>query len=376
MPIMDKTGKLIPRQTEPLNAGPSSEDLCQSEITPEAFFFVRNHGSIPEMKAADYRLVMDGPVPIPLELTLEELHNRFPRVALPATLQCAGNRRQELAAVHPIPGELPWGTEAIGTAAWGGVRLVEVLRAAGVEEAVAGCGHVAFTGLDEAERLGRSFHYGVSIPLDKALRPEVLLAWEMNGRPLAPEHGYPLRLVVPGYIGARSVKWLSRITLRATPSDNYFQAQAYRLFPPQVRPETVDWDSGLMLGECNVSSVICSPAAGAVIAAGRGEVRGYAISGGGRTVERVDVSADGGRNWQTAEFAGDPSPWTWRLWQTAFELPAGQHELVVRAVDSAALTQPESVESVWNFKGYMNNAWHRVQVTVVASFDSPIHSSR
>jgi sulfite oxidase len=93
-------------------------------------------------------------------------------------------------------------------------------------------------------------------------------------------------------------------------------------------------------------------------------------------VERVDVSADGGRNWQTAEFAGDPSPWTWRLWQTAFELPAGQHELVARAVDSAAQTQPESVESVWNFKGYMNNAWHRVQVTVVASFDSPIHSGR
>jgi sulfite oxidase len=132
----------------------------------------------------------------------------------------------------------------------------------------------------------------------------------------------------------------------------------------------------MMLGEFNVTSVICTPAQGAVVAAGRVEVRGYAISGGGRTVERVDVSADGGRNWQTAKFEGDTLPWTWRLWQIIFELPVGEHELVVRAVDSAAQTQPESVESVWNFKGYLNNAWHRVRVTAVAPFDSPIPVGR
>jgi Oxidoreductase molybdopterin binding domain len=159
-------------------------------------------------------------------------------------VQCAGNRRQGLMEAYPIPGEMPWGAGAIGNARWTGVPLREVLLAAGVEE---GARHVAFAGLDEIEE-GWSPNYGSSIPVEKGMGPEVLLAYEMNDEPLRPEHGFPLRAVVPGYIGARSVKWLSGIALQDAPSDNYFQAQQYKLFPPYVTGEPDDPSEGVRAG--------------------------------------------------------------------------------------------------------------------------------
>jgi sulfite oxidase len=171
-----------------------------------------------------------------------------------------------------------------------------------------------------------------------------------------------LRAVVPGYIGARSVKWLTRITLRATPSDNYFQAKAYRLFPPHFRPDNVDWEQGLMLGESPVNSAILQPAEGEPLEAGKVTVRGWALAGGDREVARVDVSADGGRTWSVADFVAGAGAGVWRLWEASLELAAGEHEIVSRAWDSAAHTQPEHPAQVWNFKGYANNAWHRVKV--------------
>jgi sulfite oxidase len=222
--------------------------------------------------------------------------------------------------------------------------------------------HVELLGLDETERHGHRFVFGGSIPIDKALRPEVLLAYDMNGKPLLPVHGAPLRAVVPGWVGARSVKWLTKINLREEPSENYFQSKAYRLFPAHIGPDNVDWDTGLMLGEFNVSSVVCSPAEGAVLPAGENLVKGWAFAGE-RQVARVDVSTDGGRTWQTAELEPERSRWTWRRWEARVNLPAGAGEIVCRAWDSAAQTQPERPEQVWNFKGYMNNSWHRVRVT-------------
>jgi sulfite oxidase len=169
--------------------------------------------------------------------------------------------------------------------------------------------------------------------------------------------------VVPGWIGARSVKWLTRVNLREEPSENYFQSKAYRLFPPQTGPENVVWETGLMLGEFNVSSVISTPAPGDTLPSGDTVVRGWAFAGE-RRVERVDVSADGGRTWQTADLEPEKARWTWRRWETRVTLALGEHEIVCRAWDSAAQTQPENAAQVWNFKGYMNNAWHRVGVRV------------
>jgi sulfite oxidase len=354
----DKHPAIRVRQESPFNAEPPADLLRRSPVTPRELFFVRNHGDVPSVDTASWRLTVQGMVRRPLRFSLEELRRLTPH-NLTVTLQCAGNRREEMIAVAPIPNELPWGSEAVSTADWRGVALRELLAAVDPEP---GAKHVAFAGLDETERHGHRFCFGGSIPIEKAMSSEVLLAYEMNGAALPPIHGAPLRVVVPGYIGARSVKWLSTITVQDTPSDNYFQAKAYRLFPASAGPENVDWDSGLMLGSFNVSSVILSPADGASVPAGPVVFRGWAFAGE-REVARVDLSADGGRTWTTAQLAAAPSRWAWRLWEATLELPAGEHEVVCRAWDTAAQTQPEHPGLVWNFKGYMNNAWHRVRVT-------------
>jgi sulfite oxidase len=356
--MTDRHDRFLVRQEEPLNGGPAPDVLLDSFLTPNELFFVRNHGDIPEVDPEAWRLTVDGLVERSLSLSLADL-GRFPRVAAAATLQCAGNRRSELIEFAPIPGELPWGSEAISNAEWSGVALRDVLAAAGPRT---GARHAAFSGLDETERHGHRFCFGGSIPLDKAMHPEVLLADTMNGRPLPPVHGAPLRVVVPGYIGARSVKWLSRITLQEGPSDNYFQAKAYRLFPAAVGPETVVWEEGLMLGESPVNSAICAPLPGEKLPAGRTTARGWAVAGGGRQVARVDVSTDGGRTWKSAQLRGNDG-WTWSFWCAPLDLPPGEHEIVCRAFDTAAQTQPSHPAEVWNFKGYANNAWHRVRVS-------------
>lgn len=345
------------RQERPFNAGPPPQHLRRF-VTPVEHFFVRNHGDVPQVDPDSFRLVLNGRIRKPLRISLDELR-RLPKVAVTATLQCAGNRRLEMAAVRPIPGELGWGAEAVGTAEWKGVPLRELLAAV---EPLPEAKHVAFTAFDETERHGHRFTFGGSIPLDKALSSEVLLAYEMNGGDLPPVHGAPLRVVVPGYVGARSVKWLSAITVQDGPSDNYFQAKAYRLFAPQVDHHNVDWDSGLMLGPFNVGSVISSPLEGEALPAGPVAVRGFAYAGE-REVARAEVSTDGGRTWTTAELAPEHARWAWRLWEARLDLPAGPHEILCRAWDTAAQTQPERPEHVWNFKGYMNNAWHRVRVS-------------
>jgi sulfite oxidase len=369
---------LLIRQQSPLNAGPRLGHLGASFVTPNELFFIRNHGDVPRVETAGFRLRVGGLVGRPLELSLDDLR-RLPRAEVTATVQCAGNRRSELAAVAPIPGELPWGLEAVSNAHWAGVRLADVLALSGVATAAGRDGgnarlHVAFAGLDETERHGHRFNFGGSIPLAKALAPEVLLAFEMNGAPLPPEHGAPLRALVPGYIGARSVKWLSHVNLQDAPSSNYFQSRAYRLFPPWVRTAPEDeggWDRGLMLGEMSLNSIITAPGAGETVRAGDVEVRGVAIAGAGRTLARVDVSADGGATWCDARI-DEPAAraaacggvcWAWRLWRATVRLSAGDHQLVCRAWDSAAQTQPEDPAQLWNFKGYINNAWHRVPVT-------------
>ena len=254
---------------------------------------------------------------------------------------------------------MPWDLEAISQGEWGGVSLYHVLELAGIRPGLA---HVAFTGLDEVERRGRRFGFGASIPLDKALGPEVLLADEMNGAPLTPLHGAPLRLVVPGYIGARSVKWLGEIVLQAQPSDNYFQAVAYQHFPPDVDATTAVEGAGRMLDELFVSAAICVPAAGASLPTGPTTVSGYAVGHGGRRVERVELSADGGRTWTEATLSGVGRAWAWQLWSATVPLAPGVQTLVARATDCDGHTQPADVGATWNYKGYMNNAWHRIEV--------------
>ena len=362
--FFDKHPEFVVRQEHPFNAGPPPRLLNQSYITPTNLFFVRSHGNVPEVDADSYRLEINGRALRRLSLSLDEIKNNFERVSVSATLQCAGNRREELMALESIPNELGWGVEAISHAVWSGARLRDMLADAGLESEADLHLHVEFGGLDDIERHHKHFRYGGSIPLRKALSSEVILAYEMNGEPLTPVHGFPLRTIVPGYIGARSVKWLDCITVQDEPSQNYFQSHAYRLFAPQMRPETVDWEEGVMLGEMNVSSVICSHDENERVPGGAVTVQGYSIAGG-RDIARVDVSCDGGRTWTQAELFNDASCWAWTFWKANFELKPGKYQIAVRAMDTSANTQPQDVSQVWNFKGYMNNAWHRVNIEVV-----------
>ncbi|HEV8338249.1 MAG TPA: molybdopterin-dependent oxidoreductase [bacterium] len=361
---MKRIGKhpaFVIRGQEPFNAGPPLGLLHQTFVTPEELFFVRNHGTVPSVDPGRYRFTLTGLVKRPLSMSLAELRDTHTPTTVTATVQCAGNRRSEFSAIRPIPGEIPWGAEAAGNAIWRGVALRDLLSTAGV---LADARHVAFLGLDEVEREGRTFGFGGSIPIQKAISQEVLLAYSMNDAPLAPLHGFPLRVVVPGYIGARSVKWLAEIVVQAAPSTNHFQSHAYKLFPPQVGAAEADWADGLMLGEVPVNAVICQPVDGERVPAGRIVVRGYALAGGGRSIERVDLSIDKGATWTTADLLGNSHPWAWRLWEAEVTVAPGPCQIVVRAWDSAAQTQPEDVGAIWNWKGYVNNAWHRVEVRV------------
>ncbi len=342
----------------PLNAETPPRLLGEGFVTPADAFYVRCHGDVPNVDPGSYRLEVSGLVGRPLRLSLEEIR-ALPKTEVTATLYCAGNRRAELAEVEPIPGKVAWGVGAAGNARWGGVLLRDVLEEASIGE---GAGHVAFTGLDRDVESGTGAPFGGSVPVERAVADGTLLAYEMNGRPLAPEHGFPLRAVVGGYVGARSVKWLSGITLQAEPSGNYYQAVEYKLFPPHVTAEDADYSEGEMLGEIPLNCVILTPENGETVVAGPVPVRGYAVAGGDRGVVRVEVSADGGGSWTEASLLGDDGPGTWRLWETTLGLPPGAHRIAARAFDSGGGAQPASVGEVWNFLGYANNAWHGVEV--------------
>ena len=365
---LGKSAEIIVLSAEPFNAGPPVKDLVENFITDTSLFYVRNHGDVPEIPAKDFRLEIGGLIENKLSLTLADLKKNFKSYTVTAAMQCAGNRRQEMIAVKEIVGETPWLAHAISCAKWRGVRLADVLAAAGVKN---GARHVWFDGADDVKKINSNF--GGSIPLEKALSEEVLLVFEMNGKPLAPVHGAPLRAVVPGYIGARSVKWLTKITVQKTPSTNHYQKDAYKIFPPHVDKTNVDWTKGLMLSEGQINSVICQPTENESLKKGANVVRGYAMSGGGRSIERVEISIDGGANWTAAELLepkakaeteSNEKSWAWQLWQCEIDLKTGMREIIVRAFDSSANTQPESIAPLWNFKGYMTNGWHRVNVKV------------
>ncbi|WP_428392070.1 molybdopterin-dependent oxidoreductase [Lichenicoccus sp.] len=356
---------LIVHSEAPFNAEPPLERLRASTITAQPDFYVRSHGNIPDLDARTHRLRVDGRVSTPLELSVADLRERFPLQTVTAVMQCAGNRRADMLAVAPVSGD-PWSAGAIGNAEWTGVPLAAVLRAAGAQESApqGAAMHVAFSAVDICEADGETFRYGASIPMTKALSPEVLLALEMNGEALAPEHGFPLRVVVPGFAGCRSPKWLTGITVQDTPSDTKPQARDYKLFPPNVSEATVDWDQGITIDDLPVNSAICEPAPMAELPAGPTMLSGWAMASA-RRITRVDVSVDGGRTWAQASLRHDPAaPWSWTLWQASLDLSKGEHELAVRAWDSAGQTQPCSPEETWNFKGYLSAAWHRVRVTV------------
>jgi sulfite oxidase len=355
-----KRDDMIVYEQQPFNAETGTAALLERPVTATDAFYVRSHGNVPEPDHDQWRLRVGGAVERELSLSLETLHEAFRERHVTATLQCAGNRRAGLIAIRDIPGEAPWGPGATGTAVWSGVRLADLLELAGP---TAHAAHVGFVGADTCPEATPAQLFGGSIPLDKARRPEVLLAWAMNGEPLPAVHGAPLRVVVPGYIGARSVKWLERIELRSEPWAGYFQRVVYRLLAEDEVPAP---DRGIALGLIALNSAVLSPVDGATVVAGPVTVSGYAFAGGDRSVQRVDVSDDHGASWARAQLLEDLGRWAWRQWQVTLTLEPGEHEILVRAWDSSAATQPEHEAALWNPKGYVNNAQPRIHVRAIA----------
>eukprot|EP00744_Colponema_vietnamica_P011970 GILI01016815.1.p1 GENE.GILI01016815.1~~GILI01016815.1.p1 ORF type:complete len:403 (-),score=127.49 GILI01016815.1:198-1349(-) len=356
---------------QPFNAEPTTDLLTKFFITPTEWFYVRGHGPVPELSAASHFVEVEGAVNKPLRLSLEDLRS-FPKKIVTAVLECAGNRRNEMSVIKKVKG-LGWYHGAISNAVWGGCLLKDVLEAAGIKSKAEGARHVEFLGADVCEE-DNGTAYGSSIPVDKVLdlNGDVLLAYEMNGEPLTRDHGYPIRVIVPGYIGARSVKWLKRIVVRPDESQNYFQQRDYKLFGPQVDWDTVDqwWDRASPIQELNLQCGICVPQAGALVKPGPLTVSGYALSGG-RRIERVEVSLDGGKTWHVTELAQEQKTvpntyWAWCLWRITVDV-TGPVEIIARAWDSASNVMPENVAPIWNLRGVMNNAWHRVPVNTSKS---------
>lgn len=352
----------IVRSRLPYNAEPPAAVLAGSIITPVAAFYARNHGPIPEIGPPHWRLRVSGGVSNPITLTYAELTTGFDQHAVVATLACAGNRRAEMMRVRDIPGKEPWAHGAISTAQWGGVRLADVLRAAGVglQDGL----HVAFEAPDVAPEARPAQAYGGSIPLAKAMSDEVLLAWQMNSEPLPRVHGGPVRVVVPGFVGARSVKWVTAVTVQDHPSQNYFQAHDYRILPPEADTDSAAPGEGISLTSLPLSCDILVPGDGEQVPAGALLIRGYGIAGDGRSVERVDVSVDDGLSWRQADLHPAPSRWSWRPWSFTADVSPGPLRIIARAWDDTGTLQPESVASLWNPRGYGNNAWARLELTV------------
>ncbi len=322
-------------------------------ITPIGLHYLLIHYDVPAVDEATWALDIGGRVHTPLRLTLDELRGRS-AVTRAVTMECAGNGRMKMS---PRPLSQPWGIEAVGTAEWTGTPLRPLLEEAGLADDAL---EVLFTGLDRGIENDTEQRYERSLSLDEALRDDVLLVYAINGQPLSPQHGFPLRLVVPGWYGMTNVKWLSSITVIDQPFEGYQQAHAYRW-------RTEADDPGQALSRMRPRALMVPPGVPdfftrhRTLAPGPVTLEGRAWSGFG-PIERVDVSTDGGTTWVDATLDEQPDPYSWVRWSCTWNATPGEHDLSCRATDAEGNVQPLEVE--WNLGGYACNTVQHVDVTV------------
>jgi DMSO/TMAO reductase YedYZ molybdopterin-dependent catalytic subunit len=323
-------------------------------ITPTGLHYLLIHYDIPPVDAESWALQVRGRVRSPLTLSLADVRRRTAH-EVTVTMECAGNGR---ALLSPHIVSQPWLLEAVGTATWRGVPLRHVLEEA---ELLGDAGEVVFTGLDRGIEKGVEQNYQRALPLAEALADEVLLAYEMNGASLLPQHGFPLRLVVPGWYGMTSVKWLASIEVVSEPFSGYQHSAAYVFRADEDdegTPVTRIQPRALMVPPC----IPDFNTRERTVEAGRHMLEGRAWSGWA-PVQRVEVSTDGGETWAEAELEPLESRWAWRGWRYEWDARPGDYLLCCRAEDEAGNAQPE--EAVWNVGGYSNNALQRVPASVV-----------
>ncbi|MGC2473332.1 MAG: sulfite oxidase [Candidatus Sulfotelmatobacter sp.] len=323
-------------------------------LTPVPHFFVRNHMHEPsELDAATWRLTVGGEVEKPITLSLSELV-KFDSHSVVDTLECAGNGRS---LQRPqVPG-IQWGKGAVSTAKFSGPRLRDVLQRAGVKSSGK---HIMFRGLDEVP--GKVPPFIRSIPIEKALDADTLVATHMNGAPLTKHHGFPARALVPGWIGAASCKWLSEIKVLDSEFVGNFMSPGYRLPNQPIKPgDAVKPEDTHPLTALNVKSVISGPLDGSSLKSGRIVVQGAAWAGEA-DVAKVEISIDGGSTWAPATLGHEQAHYAWRLWRHGFAAKPGEYSILSRATDTRGRVQPEA--PLWNPSGYLYNAIDQVKIHV------------
>ena len=309
-------------------------------LTPVPRFFVRSNYPFPDYTRENWRLTVSGSVAREMTLTYRDLLS-LPRHTLTAWMECYGNSRSLF-----VPGAVgnPWTGGAVGNATWTGVSLAAVLDRAGVQASAV---EVLCQGGDDPE-------FQRSLLLEKARDADTLLAWEMNGEPLARVHGFPVRLVVPGWGGIASVKWITGLTLIDTPFEGHYQTNLYVL-------RDADGNAGEKVTTQPVKSLITSVRPGDHLSTGKHTVSGVAWSGSG-AITAVAVSADSGTTWHPATITEQAGPYSWARWSYEWDATPGEHILTSRATDTAGNVQPEHAR--WNQNGYQYNGWHRYPVVV------------
>lgn len=319
------------------------------ELTPSSRFFIRNHFDVPVLDASTWKVTIGGAVNRPRTLTLADIR-ALPTRSFNAAVECAGNGRSYL----PPPTEgNPFGYGAVSAATWTGASLRDVL---GPDPFNRPAREVIFVGADHGfeKNVGAEISFERSLPVDVALHPDTILAYDMNGEPLPVEHGAPIRLLVPGWYGVASVKWLVEIRAQEKPFEGYFQKQRY-IFPNDGAEPTP-------LRERGVRALITHPASGEVIPVGAIQVSGLTWSGN-QPVQKVELSADGGQTWQIADLDAPGSPYSWQHWRAIWRADRpGDYTLKARATDADGRIQPESAR--WNLLGYGNNGIQSVTVQV------------
>ena len=329
-------------------------EMLRHDVTPAGLHYLLIHFDVPYTDGAGWQVEVGGHVREPLTLDLNTIR-ALPAVTHRVVMECAGNGRARL---EPRPLSQPWLEGAVGNAEWTGTPLAAVLERAGVED---GAVEVVLTGADRGVQDDVEHDYERSLPLDEAMRPEVLLAYEMNGEPLLPQHGFPIRVIVPGWYGMTSVKWLKRITVVTEPFDGYQQAIAYRF-------TTSEDDPGRPVTRMRPRSLMVPPGIPNFftrerrLEAGPCRLHGRAWSGRG-AIERVEVTTDGGATWGDAQLEASAGPHAWTAWSFEWNATPGSYELCSRATDATGTAQP--LEPDWNLHGVENNGVQRVPVVVV-----------
>ncbi len=360
--ITSKHGDMIVHNDRPMNVEAAAH-LLDDDVTPAAHHFIRNNGTMPmPMSKADWRLKIDGEVNEELELSYDELMNNFPQVTMRAQLECGGNGR---AGFNPLPRGNPWAIGAIGNAEWTGVRVSDILRRAGLKPSAVYTGHFSYDEHLSGDPDRQSISRGG--PIDKMMDPHTIIALKMNGEDIPIEHGYPARIVAPGWAGSVSQKWVTRIWVRDREHDGPgMTGLSYRIPRHPVEPGAeVAHEDMMVMGSMVVKSAITNPVAGAETQAGAPfEVRGQAWAGDNHVV-KMETSIDFGATWQAAELSAPPNRYAWQRWrQTVIPPMAGYYEVWARATDNHGNSQPMVVPG-WNPRGYLNNACHRIHFTAV-----------